>query len=103
MAEAALDWDFPEPFTRELVVGPGDIDELGHTNTTRYAVLMYVRGVRGTIQIVILKYAFTTTNQDNTEVLCFDTCVIATRPITRRGSDAIAIKWCRITDNDATT
>jgi len=32
------DWDFPSPFTREVVVQAGDIDGLGHTNNASYVV-----------------------------------------------------------------
>ncbi|MEM1110735.1 MAG: thioesterase family protein [Pseudomonadota bacterium] len=37
MTDTPPAWDFPKPFTREITVGPADIDGLGHTNNTRYA------------------------------------------------------------------
>lgn len=37
MPDAAIEWDFPEPFTRDVTVQAADIDGLGHTNNTVYA------------------------------------------------------------------
>lgn len=42
MTGSAVEWDFPDPFTIDVTVEPGDIDGLGHTNNT-----VYVRWMEG--------------------------------------------------------
>ena len=37
MTADTISWDYPEPFTRDIVVQAADIDGLGHTNNTVYA------------------------------------------------------------------
>jgi len=33
-----LSWDFPDPFTTNIIVKNGDIDGLGHTNNASYVI-----------------------------------------------------------------
>ncbi len=36
MKDGELPWDLPKPFVIEVLVGPDQIDELGHTNNVHY-------------------------------------------------------------------
>lgn len=33
-----IEWDYPRPFTREIIVEESDIDGLGHTNNASYVI-----------------------------------------------------------------
>jgi len=36
MAQTSLDWKWPEPYLRTIIVKESDTDRLGHTNNVRY-------------------------------------------------------------------